>query len=133
MVERAIHTDPPSAAPTKKGIRQPQLSRSALLIRLTVNAETPTASRPPTSLAAEADEVISPRRRIGAPSSRYATTPVYSPPTENPITQRSARSSQPAAGPTAARVGSRAVASIAAVISATDNSIIRRRPHLSPI
>ena len=88
---------------------------------------------PPTSLAAEADEVISPRRRIGAPSSRYATTPVYSPPTENPITQRSASSSQPAAGPTAARVGSSAVASIAAVISATDNSIIRRRPLLSPI
>ena len=49
------------------------------------------------------------------------------------MTQRSASSSQPAAGPIAARVGSSAVASIAAVISATDISIMCRRPRLSPM
>ena len=45
-----------------------------------------------------------------------------------PITQRSRNSSQPAAAPTWAWVGSKAVASIAAVISATDISSMRRRP-----
>ncbi len=49
------------------------------------------------------------------------------------MTQRKASSSQPAAGPTVARVGSNAVASIAAVISATEISNIRRRPYLSPM
>src|SRR3954471_21854894 len=133
MVERAIHTLPAKAAPNRNGIRQPHASRLLVLIALTVAAEIPTASSAPSSLAAAADEVIKPRRLAGAPSSRYATTPVYSPPTEKPITQRRRKRSQPAAGPIAARVGSRPVSSIAPVISATDESIIRRRPYLSPI
>ncbi len=99
-----------------------------MLIALTVAAEMPTARSAPSSLAAAADEVISPRRFAAAPSSKYATTPVYSPPTEKPITQRRRKRSQPAAGPIAARVGKRPMSSIATVISATDESIIRRRP-----
>ena len=114
-------------------MRQPQLCRLASLIEATVSAETPTASKAPISLAADASEAIRPRRCRGAPSSKYATTPVYSPPTEKPITQRSRNSAQPAAAPTWAWVGSKAVASIAAVISATDISSIRRRPVRSPI
>ena len=55
MVDRATHTVPASAAPTKNGICQPQLARSASLIDATVSADTPTASNAPTSLAAEAE------------------------------------------------------------------------------
>ena len=62
--------------------------------------KTPTASRPPISLEAEASEVIKPRRLGGAPSSGSATTAMYSPPTENPMTQRRRKRSQPAAAPT---------------------------------
>ncbi len=60
-------------------------------------------------------------------------TPVYSPPTENPITQRRPNSSQAAAGPICAAVGSSAVASIAADITAIDSSSIGRRPRRSPM
>ena len=49
------------------------------------------------------------------------------------MTQRKSSSSTPAAGPIAARVGSNAVASIAAVISATDSSSMVRRPLRSPM
>ncbi len=59
-------------------------------------------------------------------------TPVYSPPTENPITQRRPISSQAAAGPTCAWVGSMAVASIAADMTIIDSSSIGRRPRRSP-
>ncbi len=43
------------------------------------------------------------------------------------------KSSQPAAAPTCACVGNRAVPSIVSVISATDKSIVGRRPNRSPI
>ncbi len=106
----------------KKGMRQPQPSSWALLSSATVSAESATASRAPTSLAAEAREVTSPRRRMGALSSRYATTPVYSPPTENAMTQRSSSNSTPAVAPMLSKVGSSAVASIASVIRAMEAS-----------
>jgi hypothetical protein len=48
------------------------------------------------------------------------------------MTQRSPTSIHPAAGPTCARVGSSAIASIATVISATERSIMPRRPRRSP-
>ena len=70
IVERAMPTLPASAAPTKKGIRQPQSRRLASLSLATVSAETATASKPPTSLAADAEEAISPRLPGLAPSSR---------------------------------------------------------------
>ena len=62
IVERATQTLAASAAPTKKGMRQPQLCRLGFAHRATVSAETPTASSPPISLAAEADEAMRPRR-----------------------------------------------------------------------
>ena len=49
------------------------------------------------------------------------------------MTQRSASSSQPAAAPACACVGSSAVASIAALISAIDSNMVGRRPWRSPI
>jgi hypothetical protein len=70
MVERAIQTDAASVAPTKKGMRQAQLLSSASLEELTTAAETPTASSAPTSLAADAQEVMRPRRAGLAPSSK---------------------------------------------------------------
>ena len=54
----------------EKGIRHPHESKLAALIELTVSKETPTARSPPTSLNAEASEVIKPRLLRGAPSSR---------------------------------------------------------------
>ena len=45
MVDRATQTVPARAAPTKKGMRQPQLARSASLSEATVSADTPTASK----------------------------------------------------------------------------------------
>ncbi len=62
IVERASQTAPASAAPTRKGIRHPQLSRSASDIALTVSAETATASSAPISLDAAASEATRPRR-----------------------------------------------------------------------
>jgi hypothetical protein len=101
MADRATQTLKASAVPNRNGMRQPQASSAAGFKACTVRAQTPTAKSPPTSLAAAAEEVISPRRWRAAPSSRYATTPVYSPPTEKLITQRSSKSSQPATGPIA--------------------------------
>ncbi len=132
MPERATRITSASAAPTKNGIRQPQLSSCAGASSATVTAEIATASNAPTSLAADASEVTRPRRCAGALSSRYATTPVYSPPTENAITQRSTSSSTPAVVPAVAAVGSSAVASIAAAINAIEASSIQRRPRRSP-
>src|ERR1700733_7740980 len=108
-MERAIHTLAASAAPTRKGMRHPHAFRLAALKHATVKDEIPTASRPPISLAAEASEAIKPRLVWGAPSSKYATTPLYSPPTENPMTQRRRIISQPAAAPIWAKLGSSAV------------------------
>ena len=102
--------------------------------RLTVSAETPTASSAPTSLAAEAEEVIRPRRRgarafeqIGDDAGIFAADRE----THHAAQERAAASLRRARS--AARVGSSAVASIAAVISATDISIMCRRPRRSPI
>jgi hypothetical protein len=93
-----------------------------------VTAATPAASSAPPSLAAAANHVTRPRRSARAPSSRYATTPVYSGPTEKPIPQRRSGSSPPAAGPICAWVGSSPVASMAAVIGAIEISITGQRP-----
>ena len=70
IVERASHTLPAKAAPTKNGMRHAQAVEVRLGHRPTVSAETPTARSAPTSLAAEAEEAISPRRSGRAPSSR---------------------------------------------------------------
>jgi hypothetical protein len=70
MVARAIQTLPAIAAPTKNGMRQPQASRLSWLIRLTVRADTATASSPPTSLDAEAIDATNPRFKGRAPSIR---------------------------------------------------------------
>jgi len=70
MPERAMRITSASAAPTKNGMRQPQPSSCAGVSIATVTAEIATASSAPTSLAAEASEVTSPRRRAGALSSR---------------------------------------------------------------
>ncbi|KAG1386830.1 hypothetical protein G6F60_014348 [Rhizopus arrhizus] len=113
-------------------MRQPQLSSCAGASSATVAAEIATASSAPTSLAAEAREVTMPRRGSGALSCRYASSLVYSAPTENAITQRSTSSSTPAVVPAVAAVGSSAVASIAAAISAIEASSIQRRPSRSP-
>ena len=51
-------------------MRQPQASRLAPLIALTVSADKPTARSAPSSLAAAAEEVMRPRRFAGAPSSK---------------------------------------------------------------
>src|SRR5208282_5031922 len=116
IVVRAIHTLAARTAPTRKGIRHPHESKFAELIELTVSKETATAKSPPTSLDAEAIDVIKPRLLRGAPSSKYATTAMYSPPTENPMTQRRRKRSQPAAAPAWAWVGSKAVPSIVIVM-----------------
>ena len=65
MVERATHTLAARAAPTKNGIRQPQASRAAGASRLTVSADTPTANKAPTSLAADAEEGVALHARLG--------------------------------------------------------------------
>ncbi len=70
MVERASRIAPANAAPTKNGMRQPHPSSCAVLNNATVSADSATASSAPTSLAADANEVTRPRRRVGAVSSR---------------------------------------------------------------
>ncbi len=89
--------------------------------------------QPPTSLAVAAKEATRPRRAGRAPCTRYAVTPLYSPPTENAMTHLNSSSSHPAAGPICAAVGSRPITSMATVIGAMESSSMRRRPYWSPI
>jgi len=60
-------------------------------------------------------------------------TPVYSPPTEKPMTQRNSKSSVPAVPPICSRVGSSAVTSIATVITVIEARSTLRRPRRSPM
>ena len=128
MVERAIQTVPARAAPNRKGMRQPQLCRLASSSKATVSAETPTASSAPISLAADASEATRPRRcgrrafeQIGDDAGIFAA--------DREAHHAAQEEQQPGRPrPDLREVGSRAVASIAAVITATDSSSIRRRP-----
>ena len=88
--------------------RQPQASRSAFDIRRTVKAETPTASRAPTSLAAAASEAISPRRSPGAFQQVGDDAGILAAHRE-PHHAAEQDSSQAASGPICAWVGSKPV------------------------
>ena len=105
-----------------------QESRSATGRLVVTTALTATASEPPTSLADEASDVTRPRRAGGLLSSRQVITPVYSPPTDTAIRQRSATRSTAAAAPTWVDVGSAAVAAVVAAISAIEASRTGRLP-----
>ena len=70
MVERAIHTDAGKRGADEEGNAPAPPVEVAGAHQADRQRRNATASRPPTSLAAEADEVISPRRFAGAPSSR---------------------------------------------------------------
>jgi len=75
MAVRAIQTLPAKAAPTKKGMRQPQSSSVALLSAWTVKADTPTASNAPISLAAEAEDGADEEPPVSPPVSPGPSAP----------------------------------------------------------